>query len=237
MAQFDPSSIGEAHRRAATFEQQTRSSNWNTSSSRSKSQETASSSTSPASKDAWETENVAKNTSAQEDQQLRRSNRPNALCCYSCGEPGHRQTACPHSSRRGLLADGPHNDQEIYDSQEDEDDDTTDTVHQTSGDKCRMLVLRRSCLTPRKDDDKWLRTNIFRSTCMINDRVCSFVIDSGSCRNVISEDAVTKLGLIREAHPAPYNLGWLNDSATVRISQRTLFFFFHWASLQRSYLL
>lgn len=52
--------------------------------------------------------------------------------------------------------------------------------------------------------------------------MCSFVIDSGSCRNVISEKAVTKLGLLSENHPSPYTLGWLNDSATVRISQRAI---------------
>ena len=62
-------------------------------------------------------------------------------------------------------------------------------------------------------------------TCMINDRVCTFIVDSGSCRNVISDEAVTKLGLAREKHPSPYTLGWLNDSATVRISERALVFF------------
>ncbi|KAF8093626.1 hypothetical protein N665_0382s0015, partial [Sinapis alba] len=68
----------------------------------------------------------------------------------------------------------------------------------------------------------WLHTNIFRSTCTIKDCVCSFVIDSGSCINVISENAVDKLGLLRENHPAPYTLGWLNASCTVRISQRAV---------------
>lgn len=29
------------------------------------------------------------------------------------------------------------------------------------------------------------------------------------------------MGLLRETHPSPYTLGWLNDSATVRITQRT----------------
>lgn len=48
------------------------------------------------------------------------------------------------------------------------------------------------------------------------------MIDSGSCRNVISDEAVTKLGLVREKHPAPYTLTWLNDTATVRITQRAL---------------
>ena len=152
---------------------------------------------------------------------MRRSTRPNALCCYSCEEPGHRQTACLHENKRGLIADETHDEQEIYDSQEEEEEETS-VVHPTMGDQRHLLVLRRSCLTPRRNDDQWLRTNIFRSSCTINGRVCRFVIDLGSCRNVISDDAVTKLGLLRENHPTPYTLGWLNNSATVRISQRAL---------------
>lgn len=41
MAQFDPSTVGEAHRRAASFEQQSHSSNWNLSSSRARTQDTS----------------------------------------------------------------------------------------------------------------------------------------------------------------------------------------------------
>lgn len=224
-AQFDPSSISEAHSRAATFEQQTRSSNWNSSagSAKPKTQETGSSSTSMVSKETGETGSTANRSATPKEQQVRRSTRPNALRCCSCGEPGHRQTACPHSTRCGLVAEGHPDDQEVYDSQEEEDEEeTTEEVHHTTGDTCRLLVLRRSCLAPRRQDDKWLRTNIFRSTCTINDRICTFVVDSGSCRNVISDEAVTKLGLTRENLPAPYNLGWLNDNTTVRISQRAL---------------
>lgn len=50
----------------------------------------------------------------------------------------------------------------------------------------------------------------------------SFVIDSGSSKNVISEYAVDKLGIGRETHPLPYTLGWLHESSTVRITQRSL---------------
>uniref|UniRef100_A0A0D2ZVK6 Retrotransposon gag domain-containing protein n=1 Tax=Brassica oleracea var. oleracea TaxID=109376 RepID=A0A0D2ZVK6_BRAOL len=45
MAQFDPATIGEAHRHAASFEQQSRTSNWNSSSTRSRPNEPASSNT------------------------------------------------------------------------------------------------------------------------------------------------------------------------------------------------
>ena len=95
-------------------------------------------------------------------------------------------------------------------------------IHHTPGDSGRLLVLHRSCLTPLHQDDKWLRTNIFRSSCTIKDRVCSFVIDSGSCRNVVSEEAVEKLGITREKQPASYNLGWLNNKESIRITQRAI---------------
>ncbi|XP_056850683.1 uncharacterized protein LOC130500016 [Raphanus sativus] len=55
MAQFDPSTIGEAHRRAASFEQQSRSANWSASSTRPRSQDqTASTTPSPSATAAFE---------------------------------------------------------------------------------------------------------------------------------------------------------------------------------------
>lgn len=220
MAQFDPTTVGEAHRRAASFEQQSRTPSWPQSSNRNRSQDQTGSST-PATKEAGDTANSAPKPPVQDEQQLRRSARLNAIKCYACGETSHRQSACPHATRRGLLIDETIDEVDVYDSQEDIDL-LDDDVHRTTGDTGHLLVVRRTCLTPRRHDEKWLRTNIFRSTCTINDRVCSFVIDSGSSKNVISEDAVDRLGLVREAHLAPYTLGWLNDKVNLRISQRAI---------------
>lgn len=85
---------------------------------------------------------------------------PNALRCYSCGERGHRISACPHASQGGLLIDEVANDHDVYDSQDEEDPDHDDVLP-TAGDRGQLLVLRRTCLTPRRQEDKWLRTNIF----------------------------------------------------------------------------
>jgi hypothetical protein len=64
------------------------------------------------------------------------------------------------------------------------------------GDEGPLLVLSRSCLTPSGiDNNGWLRNNIFQSTCTFNGKVCRLVIDSGSCENVISEEAINKLSL------------------------------------------
>lgn len=184
MAQCDPSTVDEAHRRAATFKQQSRSSNWNQSATRSKSHDTTGNSASASTKEA--TDSGTTKPGAPEEQTLRRSSRTNALRCYSCGEAGHRQTACPHATRRGLLMDEQHNELEVYDSQEEEEALDDEDIHQTAGDTGHVLVLRRSCIIPRRTDDQWLRTNIFCVTCTINVRICTFVIDSGSSQNVIS---------------------------------------------------
>lgn len=36
--------------------------------------------------------------------------------------------------------------------------------------------------------------------------MCKLVIDPGSCENVISDEAVTKLSLETQQHPHPYKL-------------------------------
>nr|GEZ52782.1 eukaryotic translation initiation factor 3 subunit M-like [Tanacetum cinerariifolium] len=41
-----------------------------------------------------------------------------------------------------------------------------------------------------------------------SDKVCKLIIDSGSCENVISREAVDKLNLKEEKHPKPYKLSW-----------------------------
>jgi hypothetical protein len=56
------------------------------------------------------------------------------------------------------------------------------------------LVVRKCLLAPKYDSkEDWLMSNIFRTTCTIAEQVCKFIIDSGSCENVVSEDAVKKL--------------------------------------------
>ena len=154
-------------------------------------------------------------------EELRRSSRPNALRCYDCGETGHRQIAYPNKTRRGLLAEDTKWD-------DDHEEDTEDLIEEivddrNAGDTGTLLMIRRVCLAPMRQDDKpWLRNNIFASTCTINGRVCSFAIDSGSYRNVISEDAVNKLGPRRSNHPAPYKLVWLKEGKSIRVSHRVL---------------
>lgn len=223
LAQFDPTTVSEAHRRAASFEQQFRSSSWSSSTPRARLLEQNNTSASPVAKDASDPGKTEQKLSFREDENgVKRSTR-NALRCFSCGELGHRQTACPKQQRRSMLIDDNGEKQEpVYDSTEEVDGGNDDEEHATFGDTGTALVSRRVLVTPPGQADNWLRYNIFKSTCTIRDRICTFVIDSGSSRNIISEAAVRKLELPVEIHPCPYPLTWLHDGVDLRVTHRTL---------------
>ncbi|GER25966.1 mutant gag-pol polyprotein [Striga asiatica] len=147
---------------------------------------------------------------------------PGALRFFACGEPGHRQAQCTKAKEaRGLLIeeletsgyDGP----PIFDKEPE-----VPVVH-VSGEVGTTLVLRRSLLSPHvATEDEGLRRRLSESTCIINDRVCRFVIDSGASDNVISNEAVTKLGLLSEPHPDPYSLAWIQRANAATVTRRVL---------------
>jgi hypothetical protein len=62
------------------------------------------------------------------------------------------------------------------------------------------------------------RENIFHTRCLINDKVCSMIIDSGTCTNVASVTLVRKLGLNTIKYERPYQLQWLNECGIRRHS-------------------
>eukprot|EP00253_Pinus_taeda_P024012 PITA_24012 len=98
--------------------------------------------------------------------------------------------------------------EEIREPVFDDDDDEGDVLY---GDGHETLVIRKSLLTPKDDSgDDWLRTNIFHTNCTVADKVCKMIIDSGSCENVVSEEAVQKLQLKTDCHPKLYKLSSLN---------------------------
>lgn len=228
MSQFDPLTIAEAHRRAVAFEQQFKSSSqgWN-SSNRARTAPPAA----EASNQGQQAKETGENTTTRQAaatrqnagaEELRRSSRPATIRCYSCGEIGHRVNACPTATKRGLLAD----DEVKWDEDGEEglEDDLPELEEErNAGDLGTLLMLRRVCLAPmRQDDQPWLRTNIFSSTCTVKGKICRFVIDSGSSRNVIFEEAVNKLGLRRSDHPAPYKLVWLQEGSVIRVTHCVL---------------
>ena len=54
--------------------------------------------------------------------------------------------------------------------------------------KAKSLMARRALSAQVKENDmEQQRENIFHTRCHINNKVCSMIIDGGSCTNVASE--------------------------------------------------
>ena len=146
--------------------------------------------------------------------------------CFSCGEPGHRMADCHKRGNhgKGLYIDSEEaGDTGCADGEPLYDGDESLQEEFVEGDTGPLLVVRRACFSPRDmAGDNWLRNHIFQSTCTIGGKVCSLVIDPGSCENVVSQETVGKLNLSTEQHPKPYRLSWLKKGTLVTVSKRCL---------------
>ena len=88
-------------------------------------------------------------------------------------------------------------------------------------DEGELLVLRRA-LNGRKGDQQDQRENIFHSRCTVLGKVCSLIIDGGSCANVASASMVEKLQLQATVHPNPYRIQCLNQGKGLQVNSRCL---------------
>ena len=86
------------------------------------------------------------------------------------------------------------------------------------GDHGEILVTRRALsVAPMKDEDNIQREHMFHTRCTIQNKVCSMIIDSGSCTNVASTLFVDKLGLETNRHPKPYKLQTRDMTVTKQV--------------------
>ena len=89
-----------------------------------------------------------------------------------------------------------------------------------------LLVARRALNMQAKEVDDVQRENIFHTRCYVKDKVCSVIIDGGSCTNVASTTMVEKIGLRTLSLPRPDKLQWLNDSDELKVNKQVLVAFF-----------
>ena len=70
-----------------------------------------------------------------------------------------------------------------------------------------LLVIRRALsIQPKDDGDAEQHEHIFHTRCHVKGKVCTLIIDSGSCTNVASSLMVEKLNLQTMKHPKLYKL-------------------------------
>ncbi|KAH9686118.1 Endonuclease [Citrus sinensis] len=141
--------------------------------------------------------------------------------CFKCLGTGHIASQCPNK-RVMILRD---NGDVETESESDDDpmpplEDANDGVEYPVDGK--LMVARRALNMQVKEDAEVQRDNIFHTRCHIKYKVCSMIIDGGSCTNVASTSLVEKLNLKTLKHPRPYKLQWLNDCGEVKVNKQVL---------------
>ena len=152
------------------------------------------------------------------------STRNRDIMCFKCQGRGHIASQCPNKrvmvirESGDIETDEEESDNESMPPLEDVgDEDEDDYKYPVRGD---LSLVARRALTVYKDEKEVQRENIFHTRCKVKDKVCSMMIDSGSCTNVASVTMVEKLGLPTRKHPEPYKLQWLNDCGELKVNKQ-----------------
>lgn len=149
--------------------------------------------------------------------------------CFKCQGRGHYASDCPN--RKTMFIRG---DEIISESENDSDSNSSHPSMPTLEDcsdvdediefaeRGESLVTRRALNLNVKEESLEQRENIFHTKCLVSGKLCSMIIDGGSCTNVASTYMVEKLGLKCEKHICPYRLQWLNDSGEVKVTKQVV---------------
>ncbi|KAI3457182.1 hypothetical protein Pfo_013845 [Paulownia fortunei] len=128
--------------------------------------------------------------------------------CFKCQGRGHIASQCPN---KGIMVINAQGEIETEDEQKDK--------YVVEGES---LVARRALSAQVKEEENNQRENLFHTRCFIQSKVCSVIIDGGSCTNVASTELVEKLALPTLKHPRPYRLQWLNNSGEIKVTKQVL---------------
>ncbi|GKE14197.1 RNA-directed DNA polymerase [Tanacetum coccineum] len=138
--------------------------------------------------------------------------------CFKCQGIGHFARDCPNQQLVTLTEDTP----PVYDTDNEGEETEGEIVYPDKGEA--LVSQRVLSVTPATniDDTLWLCNNIFCTKCTAKGKVCSLIIDGGSCENMVALSMVEKLALLVEPHPEPYQLTWFKKGNIVKVNQRCL---------------
>ena len=146
--------------------------------------------------------------------------RSSDIKCFKCLRRGHIASECP-TKRNMLVKDG----EIISESSSEfaaESEEEYNEKFVVGGD---LFMVRRLLGNLSKENDRSQRENIFHTRCLIQDKVCSLIIDGGSCTNVASSRLVSKLNLETKPHPRPYKLQWLSEDGEIGVNKQVKIYF------------
>ncbi|XP_024014499.1 uncharacterized protein LOC112088448 [Eutrema salsugineum] len=136
--------------------------------------------------------------------------------CFKCRGKGHYANKYPNQRAMLLLDIG-----EIVSNHDEDTKPVYDEEETEERAVCgELLVAWRVLIAQERNKEEDQRENLFHTRCLVQGKVCSLIIDGGSCTNVASTNMVDKLGLETRKHPHPYNLRWLNNQRQLKVTKQ-----------------
>jgi len=142
--------------------------------------------------------------------------------CFKCLGFGHIASNCPTKITmmvKGEVVVSEHSSQSSRTSSLTSSRSQSEEDHKLPCES-DLLVVRRMLGQTQKPFDESQRENNFHTRCLINDKLCSLMVDGGSCTNVASTIVVDKLRLTTISHTKPYKLQWLSEEGEIIISKQ-----------------
>ncbi|KAJ0550590.1 putative nucleotidyltransferase, Ribonuclease H [Helianthus annuus] len=143
---------------------------------------------------------------------------PSVMRCYKCQGIGHLRRECPNRQIVALTDETV----PVYDTDNETTEEPTEMLYPDRGEALIIQRALSATVDKPEDDNAWLRNNIFRTKCTSKGKVCTLIIDGGSCKNMVATSMVDKLDLEKQDHPEPYQLTWLKKGNIVKVAHRCL---------------
>lgn len=144
------------------------------------------------------------------------STKAREIQCFKCKGFGHYSHSCSNQRTIVIRTNGEIESEDDHSEPEPEEEPLRLPV---TG---QLLVTRRTLNLHTQAEKNDQRENLFHTRCLVQNKVCSLVIDGGSCTNVASQSMVDKLGLTVTKRAKPYKLQWLNDEGELEVENQVI---------------
>jgi len=141
------------------------------------------------------------------------------LKCFRCLGRRHIAFECPFK-RIIIFNDNRENISESSGSEEDEEEKDEEEEIEVEAMKGNLLMIRRLLRSQLHALAQSQRDKFFHTRCYINGKLCSLIVDSGSCTNVASSRLVSKLNLETKSHPRSYKLQWISEDGELFVNKQ-----------------
>ena len=150
------------------------------------------------------------------------SQRSSSIKCFKCLGYKHIALNCP--IKRTMFLKKSDDESEYFSSpspQSTSSHTSCSSIERTKPLESGLLMVRRQLGQVPKELAPSQRQNLFHGGCLINDKKCPFIIDSGNCVNMASPRVVDKFGLKTIPHAKAYKLSWLKEEE-IKVTKQVL---------------